>query len=169
MAAATTTSGSGGGGGGGIGGSCLRHDVRVREKERGVIAVDELQPGDFVHCPLATDTPEGWAEVIEIDKNFRNQEWVHIHFGNGEWLATTPGHPFTLEDEAGAPVMKRAARLSLEDAIPCVTGITFPGSVAVHQYDAAKVRVTIRSAAHTFYAGMNEPAILQHNFQVLVS
>lgn len=169
MVAATTTSGSGGGGGGGVGGSCLRHDVRVREKNRGVIAVDELQAGDFVHCPIAADTPEGWAEVIEIDKDFRNQEWVHIHFGNGEWLATTPGHPFTLEDEAGAPIMKRAARLSLEDAIPCVTGITFPGSIAVHRYDDAKVRVTIRSAAHTFYAGMNEPTILQHNFQVLVS
>src|SRR6266481_8727188 len=125
--------------------------------------------GDFVHCPIAVDTPEGWAEVIDLDKNFRNQEWVHIYFGNGEWLATTPGHPFTLENEAGAPLMKRAAQISLEDAVPCVTGITFPGSVAVHRYDAAKVRVTIRSAAHTFYAGMDEPAILQHNFQVLES
>jgi hypothetical protein len=165
LAAATVTSGSGGGGGGGVGGSCLRHDVLVREKTKGIIAVSELQPGDFVHCPVAGDTPEGWAEVLEVDKTFRSQEWVHVCCNNGEWLAVTPGHPFTLDDGA----MKRAAQLSLEDAIPCTTGICFPEKISVHKYGDKKVRVLIRSEAHTYYAGMGQPTILQHNFQPLIS
>lgn len=80
-------------------------------------------------------------------------------FNADDWLATTPGHPFTLEDGS----MKRAAQLCLEDAVPCTTGITYPVSHTLEIYSSTKVSVTIRSARHVFYAGMKSPCILQHN------
>lgn len=163
LVASTTTTGSGGGSGGGIGGSCLRDDVLVREKTRGVIKVRDLIVGDWISCPKDKDTPDGWAEVSEVVKNYVSREWVHTSFNAGDWLATTPGHPFTLEDGS----MKRAAQLCLEDAVPCKTGITYPVGHTLEAYCATKVSVTIRSARHVFYAGMNSPCILQHNFQPL--
>jgi hypothetical protein len=162
LVASTTTTGSGGGSGGGIGGSCLRDDVLVREKTRGVIKVRDLAVGDWVSCPKDKDTPDGWAQVSDVVKNCVSREWVHTSF-NTDWLATTPGHPFTLEDGS----MKRAAQLCLEDAIPCMTGITYPVGHTLETYSATKVSVTIRSIRHVFYAGMNSPCILQHNFQPL--
>jgi hypothetical protein len=163
LTAATTTSGTGGGGGGGIGGSCLRYDVLVREKSKGVIKACDLVVGDWVRCPQDEDTPEGWVEVIAIDKEHISHEWVHTFFNVDDWLATTPGHPFTLEDGS----MKRAAQLSLEDGIPCVTGIAYPVSHSQEIYSAPKVSITVRSRRHVFYAGMKSPSILQHNFMPL--
>jgi hypothetical protein len=163
MTAATTTSGTGGGGGGGVGGSCLRHDALVREKSRGIIPVRDLELGDWISCPQDEDTPEGWVEVIGLDKNCISREWVHTTFNVDDWLAATPGHPFTLEDGS----MKRAAQLNLEDAVPCTTGIAYPVNHALEIYCAAKVSVTVRSLRHVFYAGMKSPCILQHNLQPL--
>jgi hypothetical protein len=163
MAASTTASGTGGGGGGGVGGSCLRHDVLVREKSRGVIPVRDLELGDWISCPQDEDTPEGWVEVIGLDKTRASREWVHTAFDVEDWLATTPGHPFTLEDGS----MKRAAQLTLEDPVPCATGIAYPVNHALEIYCASKISVTVRSARHVFYAGMKSPCILQHNLQPL--
>ena len=160
MAASTTTSGTGGGSGGGTGGSCLRHDVLVREKIKGVIRVSDLEIGDWVSCPQDRDTPDGWAEVTSLNKDCTSHEWVHTSFNVDDWLATTPGHPFTLDDGS----MRKAAQLSLEDAIPCVNGVTFLVNHAFELYSAPKVSVTVRSARHVFYAGMKSPCILQHNF-----
>ncbi|HKV95773.1 MAG TPA: phage tail protein [Candidatus Angelobacter sp.] len=155
----TTTTGTGGGGGGGVGGACLRYDVLVREKTKGVIQVRELEIGDWVSCPCDEDTPDGWAEVIAVAKDCLSREWVHTFFNLDDWLATTPGHPFTLEDGS----VKRAAQLSLEDAVPCVSGVTYPANHALEVYCAAKISVSIRSSRHVFYAGMKSPCILQHN------
>ena len=163
LTASTTTTGSGGGGGGGIGGSCLRYDVLVRAKGKGVIQARDLVVGDWVSCPKDDDTPEGWVEVIAVDKECISREWVHTFFNVDDWLATTPGHPFTLEDGS----MKRAAQISLEDAVPCTTGIAYPVNHALEIYCAPKVTVSVRSARHVFYAGMKWPCILQHNFQPL--
>lgn len=161
MSAVTTSSGSGtGGSGGGVGGSCLRYDVLVREKSKGVIAVRDLELGDWVSCPRDKDTRDGWVEVIALDKSHISRDWVHTTFNVEDWLATTPGHPFTLEDGS----MKRAIQLNLEDAVPCVTGIAYPVQHALEIYCASKVSVTVRSARHVFYAGMKSPCILQHNF-----
>ncbi len=159
MTGSTTTSGTGGGGGGGIGGSCLRYDALVREKIKGVIAARDLEVGDWVSCPRDKDTPDGWVEVIAVDKTCISREWVHTTLNVDDWLATTPGHPFTLEDGS----MKRAMQLNLEDAIPCATGIAYPVSHALEIYGALKVSVTVRSARHVFYSGMKSPCILQHN------
>jgi hypothetical protein len=161
VVASTTTSGSGGGSGGGIGGSCLRDDVLVREKKKGVIKVRDLIAGDWVRCPRDQDTPDGWVEVSEVVKDGVSREWVHTSFNVDDWLATTPGHPFTLEDGS----MKRAAQLCLEDAVPCARGITYPVNHALEIYCSHKVSVTVRSARHVFYAGMKSPCILQHNLQ----
>ncbi|MGC2695022.1 MAG: phage tail protein [Candidatus Angelobacter sp.] len=163
LAASTTTSGSGGGGGGGIGGSCLRYDALVRERTKGIIKACDLAFGDWIACPEDEDTQEGWVEVIGLNKDCISSEWVHTFFNVDDWLATTPGHPFTLEDGS----MKRAAQISLEDAIPCVSGITYPVSHTLKIYSAPKVSVTVRSTRHIFYAGMKSPCILQHNFQPL--
>jgi hypothetical protein len=161
VVASTTTSGSGGGSGGGIGGSCLRDDVLVREKKKGVIKVRDLSAGDWVRCPKDHDTPDGWVEVSEVVKNGVSREWVHTSFSVDDWLATTPGHPFTLDDGS----MKRAAQICLEDAVPCTRGITYPVNHALEKYFSHKVSVTVKSARHVFYAGMKSPCILQHNFQ----
>jgi hypothetical protein len=161
IVASTTSSGTGGGSGGGIGGSCLRDDVLVREKKKGVIKVRDLIAGDWVRCPQDRDTPDGWAEVSEVVKNGVSREWVHTSFSVDDWLATTPGHPFTLQDGS----MKRAAELCLEDAVPCTRGITYPVNHAMEKYCSHKVSVTVRSARHVFYAGMKSPCILQHNLQ----
>ena len=155
----TTTTGTGGGGGGGIGGACLRYDVLVREKTKGVIQVCELEIGDWVSCPCDEDTPNGWTEVIVVGKDCISREWVHTFFNTDDWLATTPGHPFTLEDGS----TKRAAQLSLEDAVPCVSGVTYPTNHILEIYSASKISVSIRSSRHVFYAGMKSPCILQHN------
>ncbi|HET9285421.1 MAG TPA: phage tail protein [Candidatus Angelobacter sp.] len=159
MAAATTTSGTGGGGGGGVGGGCLRHDALVHARNRGVIPVNELEVGDWVCCPEDEDTPEGWVEVIAVDKSHIGHEWVHTTFNVDDWLATTPGHPFTLEDGS----MKRAAQLTLEDAVPWLRGVAYPVNHALEIYSAMKVSVTVRSLRHVFYAGMKLPCLLQHN------
>jgi hypothetical protein len=154
-----TSGGHSGSGGGGIGGICLRHDVLVRERVSGVIPVRDLRVGDWVHCPHDEDAPEGWAEVVDLT-SYPCQEWVHTFFNCDDWLATTTGHPFTLEDGS----MKRAAQLCLEDAVPCVSGITFPIRHELAVYPDCKIGVSIRSRRHVFYAGMKAPVILQHNF-----
>lgn len=154
------TGGGGGGSGGGVGGSCLRDDVLVRERVRGDIAVRELVIGDWVQCPIAEDTPEGWVRVIDVHRSEGN-EWVHSFFNCDDWLPTTCGHPFTLEDGT----RRRAAQLSLEDPIPCITGIAFLHDHNIKKYLAGKVRVGVKSKAHVFYAGMKKPQILQHNFE----
>ena len=160
MVGATSTSGSGtGGSGGGIGGACLRDDMLVRDRRKGVIPVRELRIGDWVQCPIDLDTPQGWAEVIDVTRGCVGREWVHTRFNLDDELITTPGHPFTLEDGS----MKRAAELCLEDAVPCTTGITYPVRHGIEKYRAFKVSVTIRSRRHVFYAGAKQPCILQHN------
>lgn len=161
MTGATTSSGSGGGSGGGIGGACLRDDMLVLERTKGIIPVRDLRAGDWIGCPEDPDTPEGWAKVINVNKGCVNREWVHTRFNVDDELITTPGHPFTLQDGS----MKRAAELCLEDAVPCTTGITYPVSHGIEKYCAFKVSVTIRSRRHVFYAGAKAPCILQHNFQ----
>jgi hypothetical protein len=164
MAAATTTTGTGGGGGGGTGGSCLRDDVLVREKKKGVIRVSELEAGDWVACPQDEDTPEGWAEVLIVERT-PGAEWVHTHFNVDDWLPTTPGHPFTLADGT----MRRAALLNFEDEIPCTTGVAYVVRHSIEKYESTKIRVRIRSRAHVFWAGMKAPVIQQHNFMPLES
>jgi hypothetical protein len=128
-----------------------------------VIRVCDLTAGDWVSCPRDDDTPDGWVEVSEVNKDFSTREWVHTLFNLDDWLATTPGHPFTLDDGS----TKRAAQLSLEDAVPCTTGIAYPVSHALETYSALKVSVSVRSARHVFFAGMKSPCILQHNFMPL--
>jgi hypothetical protein len=135
--------------------------VLVEEKSRGVIAVRELKPGDRVRCPHDPDTPDGWVEVVDLCKEFVGTEWVHTAFNCDDWLATTPGHPFTLDDGG----RKRAAELSLEDAVPCATGVAFAVSHQAVKYPARKVRVSVASRRRVFYAGMQSPCILQHNFE----
>jgi hypothetical protein len=159
---AATTAAAGGTGGGSTpspDGACLRHDVKVREKSRGVITVQELEVGDWVHCPVDGDTPGGWVQVADIQKGNTSSQWVHTHFNNGDWLATTTRHPFTLLDGR----LREASSLTFDDHVPCTTGIAFMNKHSLEEYVDLKVDIRVASAAHVFYAGMVEASICQHN------
>lgn len=148
----------GGGSGGGVGGSCILAEVLCETKERGVIPHAELEVGMWVRCPVDDDTPDGWVEVEFIQQNLHT-EWVHSHFNINDWIVTTPGHSFTLDNDE----LKKASQLSLDDPIPCLTGVTFLIAHSYERYTAQKTTVRIKSKRHVYYAGMKQPQILQHN------
>lgn len=159
---AASTAAVGGSGGGSTpppDGACLRYDVKVRERSRGLIPVSALEAGDWVSCPIAADTPEGWVQVAEIQKGYTSSQWVHSHFNNADWIATTTRHPFTLADGCE----RDAFSLTFEDQVPCLTGIAFMTSHSLEEYVALKVDIKVASQAHVFFAGMVDASICQHN------
>jgi hypothetical protein len=159
---AATTPASGGTGGGSTpppDGSCLRHDVKVRERSKGLIAVSALAVGDWVSCPVDDDTPEGWVQVADMRKGYTSSQWVHSHFNHHDWIATTTRHPFTLVDGS----QRNAFSLTFEDQVPCTTGIAFMTRHSLEEYVALKVDIRVDSKAHVFYAGMVDASICQHN------
>jgi hypothetical protein len=159
--AATSTGGTGSGG---IpppsDGGCLRSDVLVEEKSRGIIALKDLKgcTGLFFKCPVNEDTPDGWAEVARL-RFKENSVWIHSHFSNGDWLATTFNHPFTLDDGT----TKSACQLTFTDGFPCTTGIAGLTSHARHAYIEEKVSVQLNTKLHLFYSGIEKASIQNHN------
>jgi hypothetical protein len=142
-------------------GACLRSDVLVEEKARGIVALKDLKDctGLFFKCPVNEDTPDGWAEVTRL-QFAENSLWIHSHFNNGDWLATTFNHPFTLDDGTTKP----ACQLTFNDGFPCTTGIAGLVSHAKHSYSAEKVSVQLNTKLHLFYSGIEKASIQNHNF-----
>ncbi len=110
-------------------------------------------------CPEDDDTPDGWVQVEEIQKGYTSSQWVHSHFNNHDWIATTTRHPFTLMDGS----VREAFSLTFEDEVPCTTGIAFMNKHSVEEYVALKADIKVASKAHVFYAGMIDASICQHN------
>lgn len=148
----TPSSGTGGGGGGGDGGGCLLEGMFVREKTRGVTLCENVRVGDELQ------SPDGFVRVLAVRQE-PHDLWCHFKFNNGAELTVTSGHPFTLADGS----MKRAAQLSLEDAIPTPTGIAYPTAIVFEQRAANKVPITVESPNTFFASGDGENWVLTHN------
>lgn len=150
----TPASGSGGGGGGGDGG-CLRVGMLVKEKTRGIIPCEEVRVSDV----LWSESEEG-MEVSACDRRLHDL-WAVLKFNNGAELIVTVLHPFTLADGS----MKRAAQLSMEDAIRTPTGIAYPIGIAFSREQSEKIPITGKDS-HTFYASADgKNWVLTHNIQ----
>jgi hypothetical protein len=164
LSMATTSGGSGSGGGGGDGG-CLRDDMLVEERTRGVIFAKELQVGDWIRCPISRETPDGWVEVSKVSL-IPHIDWIIVRFTDGrggtlDSAITTVGHPWTLTDGT----RKTSDQLSLSDEIATLSGVTYPTAIEYDRAKRIKVSITVKSSSHLFYTGLRKPQIVTHNTQ----
>jgi hypothetical protein len=155
MSASTTSSGSGGGSGGGSG-TCLREDMLVEERTKGVIPCGELASGDYIW------TPEGWAEVSNVHKS-ESEVWVESAFNCGQTVVSTPTHGWVMW-ECATP--KTSAELTLNDLLRTRQGLTSPESLRILREKAVKVTLTVNNRDRTFYTGDKRPDIETHNMML---
>ena len=152
MVAATTASGTGGGGSGGGTGVCLRSDMLVETRERGLVEISTVEVGEHLACP------EGWTEIVA--KALRPQMiFVHIKTVAGE-LIITPTHPLTLANNSE----KRAQELTISDVLQCRSGVTGIESLELISGDFEKVLLTCEPH-HRFFAGATDAVLVAHNMR----
>ena len=154
ISAVTTASGGGGGGGGGGSGNCVRSNMLVEEKTKGIIPAYEIETGDFLK------SKDGWVEVqraYEAECDLFVQVCV-----NGHYLDVTPWHPFEAMDEFCQPMGTEASRLTLFHQLHTIDGTDFVSSIEMLQGKGQKMVIEC-GYPHTFYAGEDKPYILAHN------
>lgn len=151
MTAATVSSGTGGGSGGGSG-SCLRGNMLVLTKGRGLVKIHTLRKGDHIRGR------DSWTQVIRHEVH-PAETFIRLSLSNGDSLDVTPHHVFTLADES--PV--RADRLCLGDILVGRSGWLTLQKIELVNEEGAKVLVTCEPD-HQFFAGRDEACVLTHNY-----
>ncbi|HLW83354.1 MAG TPA: Hint domain-containing protein [Candidatus Acidoferrales bacterium] len=151
MTAATTSSGTGGGSGGGSG-SCLRGNMLVLTKDRGLVPVQRARVGDHIRGR------ENWTQIIRHEVH-ACETFVRLTLSNGDTVDVTPHHVFTLVDDA--PV--RAERLCLGDILMGRYGWLTLKKIEVVIEEGTKVIVTCEPD-HEFFASQIGASVLTHNY-----
>ncbi|HEU5410594.1 MAG TPA: Hint domain-containing protein [Candidatus Acidoferrales bacterium] len=151
MSAATTSSGTGGGSGGGSG-SCVRGNMLVLTKHRGLVPIHRVRVGDHIRGR------ESWTQIVRHEIHLA-ETFVRLTLSNGDTLDVTPHHVFTLADDS--PV--RAERLCLGDILVGRFGWLTLKKIEVLVEESTKVIVTCEPD-HEFFAGRNDACILTHNY-----
>jgi len=151
VSAATTSSGTGGGSGGGSG-SCLRGNMLVLTKDRGLVPIHRARTGDRIRGR------ESWTQIVRHEVHAADT-FVRLTFSNGDSLDVTPHHVFTLADDS--PV--RAERLCLGDILVGRYGWLTLKKIELLAEDGAKVMVTCEPE-HEFFAGRSAASVLTHNY-----
>lgn len=151
MTAATTSSGTGGGSGGGSG-SCLRGNVLVLTKHRGLVPLERARVGDHIRGR------ESWTQIVRHEVH-QCETFVRLTLSNGDAVDVTPHHVFTLVDDA--PV--RAERLCLGDILVGRHGWLTLKKIEVIVEEGTKVIVTCEPD-HEFFAGRTDASVLTHNY-----
>ena len=151
MSAATVVSGTGGGSGGGSG-SCLRGNMLVLTKDRGLVPIHGVHVGDHIRGR------ESWTQVVRHEVHAADT-FVRLTFSNDDTLDVTPHHVFTLAGDA--PV--RAERLCLGDILVGRFGWLTLKKIEVIAEEGAKVIVTCEPD-HEFFAGHSDACVLTHNY-----
>lgn len=151
MSAATVASGTGGGSGGGSG-SCVRGNMRVLTKDRGLVKIHALRKGDHIRGR------DSWTRVVRHEVHPADT-FIRLSLSNGDSLEVTPHHVFTLADES--PV--RADRLCLGDILVGRNGWLTLQKIELVNEEGAKVLVTCEPE-HEFFAGGSDACVLTHNY-----
>jgi hypothetical protein len=162
MSAATVAPAAppGGGSGGGSGG-CVRHNMLVEEKTKGIIPAYQVEKGDWLKTPEG----DGWTEVVFAEPR---PESVFIRLTvQGHSVEVAPTTPFNAMDENCQEMSVEAARVN------CMTQLfTRTGADFVEEVKLNKVKEDIKmyiscSPSHLFYAGEDSPFIVTHNLMKL--
>lgn len=151
MTAATVSSGTGGGAGGGSG-SCVRGNMNVLTKDRGLAKIHTLRKGDHIRGR------DSWTQVVRHEVH-PAETFIRLSLSNGDSLDVTPHHVFTLADES--PV--RADRLCLGDILVGRNGWLTLRKIEVVTEEGAKVLITCEPE-HEFFAGRDDACVLTHNY-----
>lgn len=151
MSAATVASGTGGGSGGGSG-SCLRGNMKVLTKDRGLVKIHTLRNGDHIRGR------DSWTHVVRHEVHPADT-FIRLSLSNGDSLEVTPHHVFTLADES--PV--RADRLCLGDILVGRNGWLTLQKIELVSEEGAKVLITCEPE-HEFFAGRSDACVLTHNY-----
>lgn len=151
--AGATTSGGGGTGFGGGDGSCLRTDMLVETRDKGIIPIEECVVGDWLRGRNGA-----WTEIV-MHKILPQTSFVRVTLCTGDVVVVSPTHPFTLLDETS----RQAQLLCLSDMLWIATGVSNIESIqGVNDPEGHKVSVTCEPE-HEFYAGEILPNVLTHN------
>lgn len=153
MSAATVASGTGGGSGGGSG-SCVRGNMLVLTKDRGLVPIHRAHAGEHIRGR------ESWTQIVRHEIHTA-ETFVRLTFSNNDTLDVTPYHVFTLADDA--PV--RAERLCLGDILVGRFGWLTLKKIEVIVEEGAKVIVTCEPD-HEFFAGCHDACVLTHNYNL---
>lgn len=151
MTAATVSSGTGGGSGGGSG-SCLRGNMNVLTKDRGLVKIHALHKGDHIRGR------DSWTQVVRHEVH-QADTFIRLSLSNGDSLEVTPHHVFTLADES--PV--RADRLCLGDILVGRNGWLTLRRIELVVAEGTKVLITCEPE-HEFFAGHTDACALTHNY-----
>ena len=151
MSAATVSSGTGGGSGGGSG-SCVRGNMLVLTKDRGLVPVCRVRIGDHIRGR------DSWTQIVRHEVHPADA-FVRLMFSNDDALEVTPHHVFTLAD--GSPM--RAERLCLGDILVGRFGWLTLKKIEVLVEEGTKVIVTCEPD-HEFFAGRSDACVLTHNY-----
>lgn len=151
MTAATVSSGTGGGSGGGSG-SCVRGNMNVLTKDRGLVKVHALRKGDHIRGG------DSWTQVVRHEVHAADT-FIRLSLSNGDSLEVTPHHVFTLADES--PV--RADRLCLGDILVGRNGWLTLQRIELLNEEGTKVLITCEPE-HQFFAGCADACVLTHNY-----
>ncbi len=151
MSAATVSSGTGGGSGGGSG-SCVRGNMKVLTKDRGLVKIHALRKGDHIRGR------DSWTQVVRHEVHPADT-FIRLCLSNGDSLDVTPHHVLTLVDES--PV--RADRLCLGDILMGCNGWLTLQKIELVNEEGAKVLITCEPE-HEFFAGRSDACVLTHNY-----
>ena len=151
MSAATVASGTGGGSGGGSG-SCVRGNMLVLTKDRGLVPIHRVRVGDHIRGR------ESWTQIVRHEIHTA-ETFVRLTLSNEDTLDVTPHHVFTLAD--GSPM--RAERLCLGDILVGRFGWLTLKKIELIVEEGAKVIVTCEPD-HEFFAGRSDACVLTHNY-----
>ena len=110
---------------------------------------------------------DGWTQVMEA-LELPHQTYIRVGV-SGHYLTVTPTHPFEALDLCGNPVMCRAEDISLSHQLHTRTGADFVEHIQViRDPEATKVKIWCEPH-HTFFCGEDEPFILAHNQEPVIS
>lgn len=153
----------GGGYGGGDGG-CLRNDMLVLERRRGVILASTVRQGDQLRARA-----ERWLRVLNDPQTAvkLHDMWVLLDTSNGvKGLIVTAGHGFECA-ETSEPI--RAHDLNLQSSLRCPTGVCHPTSISLLAEHGWKVPIQLE-APHTFFASTDGNVWVEtHNAPILTA
>lgn len=161
IATSTTSSGSSSGSGGGSGGTCPRHDMVVLHRDKGVVPVGSLVPGDYIWG--RDKGVDHWILVRDTNRKTR-RDWVDMDFDCDEGVVVTPNHGWPT-DRGIIP----SSEITPEHVFYQTEGRTFLNGWRKLRDEAECIGIELASEDHAYYIGRRAPKLLTQNGFVLPS
>lgn len=162
ISTSTTSSGtSSGSSGGSPTGTCPRHDMVVLHREKGVVTVGSLEPGDWIWGK--ENGVDQWVLVRGTSRKMR-RDWVEMSFDCDEAVVVTPNHSWPTDKGVTMSFL-----ITPDHVFYQTEGRTFLNGWRKFRDEAGCITIELATEDHTYYIGRRVPKVLTQNAYVLPS